>query len=218
MTTFHYMGGAMMLDNVSWPSDMWGWVALPPDPVVVGERWQEQWRERIRNMSFWLERWGGHQTRDRYWSETSVREHYDKVKVPVFVLSGWEDGYKNSIDRAVRALGGLGRPVSGLVGPWGHKYPFDGHPGPRIDWLQYIVTHSWTAGSRANSRTRTRHGHSTWSGLANLASRLGCRAMTTRAAGSPRTLPGWNAPGRGRSFSGRASACRRTARRPAMKT
>jgi hypothetical protein len=57
---------------------MWGWVALPPDPAVVGERWQEQWRERIRNMSFWFEQWGGHQTRDRYWSRTSVREHYDK--------------------------------------------------------------------------------------------------------------------------------------------
>jgi hypothetical protein len=67
------MGGAMMLDNTSWPSDMWGWLALPPDPAVVGSRWREQWRERIRNMSFWFEQWGGNQTRDRYWSGTSVR-------------------------------------------------------------------------------------------------------------------------------------------------
>jgi predicted acyl esterase len=35
----HYMGGAMMFDNVSWPSSMWGWMAAPPDPAVVGDRW-----------------------------------------------------------------------------------------------------------------------------------------------------------------------------------
>ena len=63
--------------------------------------------------------------------------------MPVFVLSGWQDGYKNSVDRIVSGLGGLGRPVAGLLGPWGHKYPFDGYPGPRIDWLDYIVTHWW---------------------------------------------------------------------------
>ena len=139
----HYMGGAMMMDNVSWPSAMWGWLPLPPDPVIVGDRWKEMWRERIRNMTFWFEQWGSHQTRDRYWSETSVREHYDKVKVPVFILSGWQDGYKNSVDRMVSGLSGLGLPVAGLLGPWGHKYPFDGYPGPRIDWLDHIVTHWW---------------------------------------------------------------------------
>ena len=28
-------------------------------------------------------------------------------------------------------------------GPWGHKYPFGGYPGPRIPWLQYTVTNWW---------------------------------------------------------------------------
>ena len=54
-----YMGGAMMMDNVGWPSSMWGWLPLPPDPVVVGDRWKEMWWERIRNMTFWFEQWGG---------------------------------------------------------------------------------------------------------------------------------------------------------------
>ncbi|MFE2181149.1 CocE/NonD family hydrolase [Streptomyces sp. NPDC059455] len=139
----HYMGGAMMQDNVGWPSSIWGWLPAPPDPRTVGRQWKEIWRERIRNMSFWFEQWGSHQTRDSYWSTTSVRDHYDRVRVPVFILSGWQDGYKNPVERAVRALGELGRPVSGLLGPWGHKYPFNGYPGPRIDWLRYVVTHWW---------------------------------------------------------------------------
>ncbi|MFO1056447.1 MAG: CocE/NonD family hydrolase [Dongiaceae bacterium] len=139
----HYMGGAMMMDNAAWPSSMWGWLALPPDPAVVGEGWREQWRARIRAADFWFRQWATHQTRDAYWAETSVRDHYDRVKVPVFVLSGWEDGYKNTAERCTRSLGALGKPVAGLIGPWGHKYPFDGYPGPRIDWLRYIVTHWW---------------------------------------------------------------------------
>jgi putative CocE/NonD family hydrolase len=139
----HYMGGAMMLDNIEWPSSMWGWVALPPDPAVVGDRWQEMWTERIRNSNFWFQMWGGHQTRDSYWRKRSVRDTYEKVKVPVFILSGWQDGYKNVAERAVEQLGQRGKPVAGLIGPWGHKYPFDGYPGPRIAWLRYITDHWW---------------------------------------------------------------------------
>jgi putative CocE/NonD family hydrolase len=139
----HYMGGAMMLDNIEWPSTMCGWIAMPPDPVVVGDRWEQMWKQRIRNANFWFEMWASHSSRDAYWSETSVRDKYQKIRVPVFVLSGWQDGYKNSVDRLVRGLGKLGKPVAGLLGPWGHKYPFDGYPGPRIDWLRYITAHWW---------------------------------------------------------------------------
>ena len=139
----HYMGGAMMMDNIGWASSMWGWLPSPPDPAVVGDSWREAWRNRIRNMSFWFQQWGSHQTRDDYWSRTSVRDHYDKVKVPVFIMSGWEDGYKNPVDFVLRGLGGLGKPVAAMLGPYGHRYPFDGFPGPRVDWLNYVVDNWW---------------------------------------------------------------------------
>jgi putative CocE/NonD family hydrolase len=139
----HYMGGAMMFDNVSWPSSMWGWLSLPPDPAVVGAAWQEMWRTRIRNADFWFRRWATHQSRDAYWQENSVRGHFADVQVPVFVMSGWQDGYKNPVERIVSGLSALGKPVQGLLGPWGHKYPYGGYPGPRIPWLHYTVTHWW---------------------------------------------------------------------------
>lgn len=139
----HYMGGAMMYDQPSWAGSMWGWLPMPPDPAVVGDRWPDMWRERIHTLGFWFEPWATHQTRDSYWRETSVRDYYDRVKVPVFSISGWWDGYKNPAERAVRELGALGKPVAGILGPWGHKYPFDGYPGPRVDWLRYIVPHWW---------------------------------------------------------------------------
>src|SRR2546422_3301945 len=44
----HYMGGCLLaVDMLSWASIMLGFNARPPDPAVVGERWREQWLERL---------------------------------------------------------------------------------------------------------------------------------------------------------------------------
>ncbi len=139
----HYMGGGMMFDNVSWPSSMFGWLAAAPDPAVVGDAWKEMWRSRIDNADFWFKPWGSNQPRDEYWSGTAVRDHYADVGVPVFILSGWQDGYKNPVPLVVDGLAAEGKEVAGIIGAWGHKYPFNGYPGPRVDWLDYIVTHWW---------------------------------------------------------------------------
>jgi putative CocE/NonD family hydrolase len=139
----HYKGGTMMYDNAGWAASMWGWMPMPPDPLVVGDRWKSMWRERIEALEFWFERWGTHQTRDAYWRDTSVRDRMSKIRIPVYVVSGWQDGYKNPAARIVTALGERGVPVEGVLGPWGHKYPFDGFPSPHIEWLDYIVTHWW---------------------------------------------------------------------------
>ena len=140
----HYSGGAMLQDNVGWPSSMWGWLSLPPDPVVVGDRWRKLWRTRIRNADFWFKTWAAHQTRDAYWSDTSVRDHYERVRVPVYIVSGYQDnGYNAPVPRVVSGIAAAGMPVQGLLGPWGHARPDIGYPGPRIDWLPYLVTHWW---------------------------------------------------------------------------
>jgi len=140
----HFMGGAMMMDNGAWASSMWGWLSQPPDPLVVGaNRWQSMWKERVEKANFWFDPWATHQTRDAYWSDTSVRTDFSKVKVPVFMMSGWEDGYKNPVETVVDGLAHIGKEVTGLIGPWGHKYPFSGSPGPRMDWLPYATTQWW---------------------------------------------------------------------------
>jgi predicted acyl esterase len=51
-------------------------------------------------------------------------------------VSGWADGYSNTV---FRLLEHLKVPVRGLVGPWGHKYPHMGGPGPAIDFLGECV-------------------------------------------------------------------------------
>ncbi|MGY9049885.1 MAG: CocE/NonD family hydrolase, partial [Rhodobacterales bacterium] len=128
----HYMGGTLLGDQLSWASVMFGINTLPPDPKHVGARWRDMWEERLDGSGLWLENWLHHQTRDDFWKHGSVCEDFADIKVPVYAVSGWADGYCRSVFRLVENLSG---PVKGIVGPWSHKYPYLGAPGPAIDWL-----------------------------------------------------------------------------------
>jgi len=129
----HHMGGCLLGDNLSWASTMFDYSALPPDPEIVGERWREMWFERLRGSGLWLAKWLEHQRRDAYWRHGSICEDYSDIEVPVYAVSGWADGYSNAV---FRLMENLDVPRKGLVGPWSHKYPHLGEPGPAIGFLQ----------------------------------------------------------------------------------
>ena len=128
----HYMGGCLLTDNLSWAGNMFAFNSCPPDPANVGDRWREMWLERLEGSGLWLETWLRHQTRDAYWKSGSVNENYDAIEVPVMAASGWRDGYTNPVFRLMQ---NLDVPRRAIVGPWGHKYPHTGGPGPAIDFL-----------------------------------------------------------------------------------
>ncbi|NGP52630.1 CocE/NonD family hydrolase [Thioalkalivibrio sp. XN8] len=132
----HHMGGCLLGDNLSWAAVMFAYNSLPPDPAVVGERWREMWLQRLEGSGLWLETWLRHQRRDAYWRHGSIAEDYAAVRCPVMAVSGWADGYSNAV---FRLLAHLEVPRRGLVGPWGHKYPHLGKPGPAIGFLQECV-------------------------------------------------------------------------------
>lgn len=128
----HHMGGCLLGDNLSWASTMFAYNSLPPDPALVGDRWREMWHERLEKSGLWLAKWLRHQRRDEYWQHGSICEDFSAVRVPVYAVSGWADGYSNAVFRLVSKLHS---PCKGLIGPWSHKYPHFGVPGPAIDFL-----------------------------------------------------------------------------------
>ncbi|MHB9755357.1 CocE/NonD family hydrolase [Streptomyces sp. BYX5S] len=132
----HYMGGALLSDNLAESGTMFAYSTCPPDPAVVGERWREMWHERLSAVDPWVLNWLRHQRRDTYWRHASVCEDYSAVRCPVLASSGWADGYSNAV---TRLLSHLDVPRKGLVGPWSHKYPHLGEPGPAIGYLQEVV-------------------------------------------------------------------------------
>lgn len=132
----HYMGGALLNDNLQYGATLFTWTPTPPDPAIVGERWKAQWLERLAAMNTPpAARWMSHPTRDAYWRSGSVCENYDDIQVPVLAVGGWADGYTNSV---LRLLEGLSGPRKGLIGPWGHAFPHVAAPGPRIDFIRYL--------------------------------------------------------------------------------
>lgn len=132
----HYMGGCLLSDNLAEAGTMFAHATCPPDPALVGERWREMWFERLEAARPWIEEWLTHQRRDDYWRRASVCEDYGAVQVPVFACSGWADGYSNAV---LRVLEHLEVPRKGLIGPWSHRYPHLGEPGPAIGYLQEVV-------------------------------------------------------------------------------
>jgi putative CocE/NonD family hydrolase len=129
----HYMGGCLLGDNLSWASTMFAYNSLPPDPAIVGDKWRDMWFERLQGSGLWLETWLQHQHRDEYWQHGSICEDFSQVQTPVMAVSGWADGYSNAVFRLLESLPG---PRLGLIGPWSHKYPHLGVPGPAIGFLQ----------------------------------------------------------------------------------
>ncbi|KZM35719.1 CocE/NonD family hydrolase [Oerskovia enterophila] len=141
----HYTGGSVLaVDMHAWAATMLAFCSRPPDPAVVGDRWKEQWLDRLERTEPFVHTWLDHQTRDDYWRHGSVIEDYSAIKAAVLAVGGWNDPYRDTVLRLVaagdatadgdRALGG---PVRGIVGPWSHQYPDRGlPPGPSIGFLQ----------------------------------------------------------------------------------
>jgi len=132
----HYMGGTLLTAGPEWASFFFGSMCLPPDPVLVGDRWRTMWLERLQNTPLFLEAWLRHQRRDAYWKHGSVCEDYEAIQCPVYAVGGWTDAYKNAIPRLLERLS---VPRKGLIGPWAHAYPHFALPGPQVGFLQEML-------------------------------------------------------------------------------
>ncbi|MBM4413770.1 MAG: CocE/NonD family hydrolase [Chloroflexi bacterium] len=126
----HFMGGCLLaVDMLPWASVMLAYNSRPPDPAMVGPQWREEWLGRISESPRYSETWLSHQRRDAYWQQGSVCEDFSQITCAVYAVGGWADGYTNAV---MRLLDGLSAPRKGLIGPWAHKYPEAGSPGPAI--------------------------------------------------------------------------------------
>lgn len=132
----HYMGGCLLNENMQWGSILTLYGAYPPDPEIVGDQWRQIWLKRLEKLQPFPALWMQHPWRDDFWKHGSVCENYQAIKIPVYIIGGWADGYTNSVSRL---LENLNCPRKGLIGPWAHTFPQDGIPGPAIGFLQEAV-------------------------------------------------------------------------------
>ena len=62
-----------------------------------------------------------HPTFDDFWMDKSVREHLDKMKIPVFSVGGWYDNFVEGDLEAFAQLRRAGKPAYSAIGPWPHN-------------------------------------------------------------------------------------------------
>ncbi|HEX4504959.1 MAG TPA: CocE/NonD family hydrolase, partial [Alphaproteobacteria bacterium] len=129
----HFRGGCLLLDNLHWTTTMLMFNMRPPDPQIVGDRYDAIWRQRIEGNEPWLKNWLTHQTDDGYYREGSAVHDIAKFRAAIYFVGGWFDHFAGAVPEAIESFS---VPVRGLVGPWAHHFGHDGEPGPRMGWLQ----------------------------------------------------------------------------------
>ena len=128
----HFKGGCLMGENLGWAAVMLSYSSRPADPALRPD-WREDWLARLEAEPFLAPRWAAHQARDGYWRHGSVCEDWAAIRAPVLAFGGWADGYMNM---PAALMENLTVPCKGIVGPWGHQYPHQAVPEPRIGFLQ----------------------------------------------------------------------------------
>jgi hypothetical protein len=128
----HFHGGALNASSLpAYPTSMIGMNAMPP----LGERGTEfdrAWRDRIGATPPWIVEWIRRQHDGPYWRNGSLRPDYERIACPVLLCAGWRDGYRTA---ALRMCENLQVPWQLVAGPWCHKLPDRGVPGPRYPFL-----------------------------------------------------------------------------------
>lgn len=140
----HYIGGTLGRTNFQWGVLFKTVMAGPPDPEIVGDRWRAMWQARLDATPSILGDWLKHQREDAYWRRGSVSIDYSSIKVPTYLVSGWDDTYATPV---LRLLDKLNTPARALIGPWGHTYPHLAKP-LGLDWAYEEVRwwRHWLAG------------------------------------------------------------------------
>ncbi|GAB5466998.1 MAG: CocE/NonD family hydrolase [Rhodospirillales bacterium] len=129
----HHKGGLLLTDSIEWGATLPAILASPPVAANVGESWRSLWDKRLEALAFPLEAWVREEERSAYWQWGSVSRQARRLSCPVLAVSGWSDGYANTVVSLVERCPDQ---VWGIVGPWGHHYPDVGHPGPAMGFQQ----------------------------------------------------------------------------------
>ena len=108
----------------------------PPDADIVGSEWLRLWEERLEKNAPWGIGFISNLLQGPYWRNRSLQPDYSRIKVPVMFWCGWADPYPTPI---LRAFSRLDVPKKILLGPWGHYWPEEALPGPRIDFRHEML-------------------------------------------------------------------------------
>ena len=130
----HYIDGMMHVDEFEISMDLTN--ALSPAPAFPID---EKTLAARFDAAPWFLLYLKHQRDGDFWRRASLSADYRRIQIPVFLIGGLLDGYRDSVPRM---LANLKAPRTAIVGPWPHSFPHDAEPGPDVEWRD-LATAWW---------------------------------------------------------------------------
>jgi uncharacterized protein len=127
----HHMDGAFHLDQFMPEMDHDNTLPRTPDYSLD----KDYFRERFDHEPWFLV-YTRHQRDGDFWRKNSLRWQYDRIQIPIYLVGGLLDGYRDSIPRM---LENMKVPIRAAIGPYKHDWPDEGVPGPNYEWRHEAV-------------------------------------------------------------------------------
>ena len=127
----HFMDGILHVDSWEMSQDLHNAVPGAPDYVLDGRYFAERFDQPP-----WMLTYKAQQRDGPFWDRTALKTRYESIRIPVFMIGGWYDGYRDSIPRMLEHLKA---PTKAIVGAWDHTYPDEPYPKPGFDWRNEAV-------------------------------------------------------------------------------
>ncbi len=122
----HYIDGMMHVDEFEISMDLTNSLSPAPDFPIDEKTLSERF-----DTPPWFLLYLKHQRDGEFWKRASLSPDYSRIEIPVFLIGGFLDGYRDSVPRMLANLKG---PRYAIVGPWPHSFPHDAEPGPAVEW------------------------------------------------------------------------------------
>jgi len=127
----HFMDGVLHVDSWEMSQDLDNARPGAPDYRLDAA----YFRDRFDTQP-WMMTYKRQQRDGPFWDRTALKERYDSIRVPTFVIGGWYDGYRDSVPRMLEHLQA---PIKAIVGAWHHTFPHNAYPKPQIEWRHEAV-------------------------------------------------------------------------------
>jgi predicted acyl esterase len=127
----HFMDGMIHVDSWEMSQDLWNLLPGAPDYTIDDRYFADRF-----DTPPWMLTYKRQQRDGPFWKRTALKERYESIRIPTFVIGGLYDGYRDSVPRMLEHLK---VPVKAIVGPWSHAFPHDAYPKPQIEWRQEAV-------------------------------------------------------------------------------
>lgn len=122
----HYNDGIFNIDEYVLSINHMNGFMQSPDYEIDAEYFEQRFDREP-----WLFEVLRQSTDGDFWRDGSLRYHYDQLKIPVYLIGGLLDGYRDTLPRI---LANVDVPVRAVLGPWPHAWPNNAVPAPNWGW------------------------------------------------------------------------------------